>query len=76
MWRTMSAGSNGVPWISMCCAICSQRAPVLSSDIKSPAFICALARASSTGVNPSASRIVSSHKTGISSAASASPVPA
>jgi hypothetical protein len=47
MRRTMSGGSNGVPWISMCCAICSQRAAVLSSDISSPAFICALARASS-----------------------------
>ena len=52
MRRTISGGSNGVPWISICCAICSQRAEVLSSDISSPAFICALARASSTARQP------------------------
>src|SRR6202034_1103862 len=29
MWRTISGGSNGVPWINKCCANCSQRAEVL-----------------------------------------------
>ena len=29
-------GSNGVPWISMCCAICSPPPEVLSSDINRP----------------------------------------
>ena len=74
---TSSAGSNGVPWISMCCASCSQRAEVLSSDISRPAFICALARASSTRLERRRRACaVSSHSTGISSAASSSPVPA
>src|SRR6266404_3473136 len=76
MRRTISGGSNGVPWIRRCCASCSQRAEVLSSDIRRPAFICALARLSSIAVNPSSSLIASSHSAGTSSAASSSPVPA
>ena len=54
---TISGGSKGVPWIKRCCASCSQRAEVLSSDIRRPAFIWVLARLSSTSVKRSNSAV-------------------
>ena len=57
-------------------ASCSQRLPVLSSDISSDAFTCARARASSASDTLACTLRNSSRVTGTSSPASFSPVPA
>ena len=73
---TNSSSGIGRPRVIIWRASCSMRAPELSSAISSPAFICALARATSGSEMVSAVLAISSTISRISSEVSAASVPA